>query len=159
MVTIATEAKDKAEEDEVSDFSPLTAAEAKALREKHPSISPWWVVAGQIAVGVLVALIAWGVTGSQTVGLSAACGALAVIIPAALFARGVTGQFASANAGSAVMSFFLWELVKILVTVGVLLAAQRLVIGLSWPAMLVGLVVTMKVYWVALAFKRKPRPV
>ena len=157
MVTIAPDTK--AEEDEVSDFTPLTAAEARALREKNPSISPWWVVAGQLAVGVLVALIAWAVTGSQTVGLSAACGALAVIIPAALFARGVTGKFASVNAGSAVMSFFLWELVKILVTVGVLLAAQRLVIGLSWPAMLVGLVVTIKVYWVALAFKRKPRPV
>jgi ATP synthase protein I len=57
------------------------------------------------------------------------------------------------------MGFFLWELVKILVTVGILLAAQRLVIGLSWPAMLVGLVVTIKVYWVALAFKRKTRPV
>ena len=157
MVTIAPDTK--AEEDEVSDFIPLTAAEAKALREKNPSISPWWVVAGQLAVGVLVALISWAVTGSQTVGLSAACGALAVIIPAALFARGVTGKFASVNAGSAVMSFFLWELVKILVTVGVLLAAQRLVIGLSWPAMLVGLVLTIKVYWIALAFKRKPRPV
>ncbi len=157
MVTIAPDTK--AEEDEVSDFTPLTAAEARALREKNPSISPWWVVAGQLAVGVLVALIAWAVTGSQTVGLSAACGALAVIIPAALFARGVTGKFASVNAGSAVMSFFLWELVKILVTVGVLLAAQRLVIGLSWPAMLVGLVLTIKVYWIALAFKRKPRPV
>jgi ATP synthase protein I len=108
---------------------------------------------------LIVALIAWGVSGKQAVGLSAACGALAVIVPAALFARGVTGQFASVNAGSAVMSFFLWELVKILVTVGILLAAQRLVIGLSWPAMLVGLVVTIKVYWVALAFKRKPRPV
>ena len=157
MVTIAPDTK--AEEDEVSDFTPLTAAEARALREKNPSISPWWVVAGQLAVGVLVALIAWAVTGSQTVGLSAACGALAVIIPAALFARGVTGKFASVNAGSAVMSFFLWELVKILVTVGVLLAAQRLVIGLSWPAMLVGLVLTLTVYWIALAFKRKPRPV
>ncbi len=158
MVTIAPDTKDKAE-DEVSDFTPLTAAEAKALREKHPSISPWWVVAGQVVVGALVALISWGVTGRQSVGLSAGCGALAVIVPAALFARGVTGQFASVNAGSAVLSFFLWELVKILVTVGILLAAQRLVIGLSWPAMLVGLVVTMKVYWIALAFKRKPEPV
>ena len=157
MVTIAPDTK--AEEDEVSDFTPLTAAEARALREKNPSISPWWVVAGQVVVGVLVALISWAVTGSQTVGVSAGCGALAVILPAALFARGVTGKFASVNAGSAVMSFFLWELVKILVTVGVLLAAQRLVIGLSWPAMLIGLVVTIKVYWVALAFKRKPRPV
>jgi ATP synthase protein I len=116
-------------------------------------------VAGQFVVGILVTLISWGVTGSQTVAVSAAWGAMAVVIPAALFARGVTGKFASVNAGSAVMGFFLWELVKILVTVGILLAAQRLVIGLSWPAMLVGLVVTIKVYWVALAFKRKTRPV
>ena len=155
MVTIAPDT----EEQEVSDFTPLTAEQAKALREQHPSISPWWVVAGQLVVGVLVALIAWGVTGRQTVGWSAACGALAVIVPAALFARGVTGQFSKANAGSAVLSFFVWEFVKILVTVGILFAAQRMVTGLSWPAMLIGLVVTMKVYWIALGFKRKPKPV
>jgi ATP synthase protein I len=161
MVTIAhiSGVAEDAEADEVLDFTPLTAAEAQALRKKHPSISPWWVVAGQLAVGTLVALIAWGVTANQIVGLSAAWGAMAVVIPAALFARGVTGQFASVNAGSAVMSFFLWEVVKIIVTVGILYAAQRLVMGLSWPAMLVGLVVTMKVYWVALGFKRKPKPV
>ena len=82
---------------------------------------------------------------------------MAVIIPAALFARGVTGQFASVNAGSAVLSFFVWELVKILVTVVVLFASHRLVVGLSWPAMLVGLVLTMKVYWLALGYKRKAR--
>jgi ATP synthase protein I len=155
MVTITPET----EEEEVIDFTPLTAEQAKALREQHPSISPWWVVVGQLVVGVLVALIAWGVTGKQTVGWSAACGALAVIVPAALFARGVTGQFAKANAGSAVLSFFVWEFVKILVTVGILFAAHRTVTGLSWPAMLIGLVVTMKVYWIALGFKRKPKPV
>ena len=154
MVTIAGDT----EEQEVSDFTPLTAAEAKVLREQHPSLSLWWVVAGQLVVGVLVALIAWAVTASQTVGVSAAWGALAVIVPAALFARGVTGQFASANAGSAVLSFFVWEMVKIFVTVGILFAAHRLVAGLSWPAMLLGLVVTMKVYWIALGFKRKPKP-
>ena len=155
MVTIAPET----EVDEIIDFKPLTAEQAKALREQHPSISPWWVVVAQLVVGVLVALIAWGVTGRQTVGWSAACGALAVIVPAALFARGVTGQFAKANAGSAVLSFFVWEFVKILVTVGILFAAHRMVTGLSWPAMLIGLVVTMKVYWIALGFKRKPKPV
>jgi ATP synthase protein I len=155
MVTITPET----EAEVVIDFTPLTAEQAKALREQHPSISPWWVVVGQLAVGVLVALIAWGVTGKQTVGWSAACGALAVIVPAALFARGVTGQFAKANAGSAVLSFFVWEFVKILVTVGILFAAHRTVTGLSWPAMLIGLVVTMKVYWIALGFKRKPKPV
>jgi ATP synthase protein I len=145
--------------DEVSDFTPLTAEQAQALREQSPSISPWWVVAGQLVVGVLVTLAAWGVTGKSSVAVSTACGALAVVLPAALFARGVTGQFASVNAGSAVLSFFVWELVKILVTVVVMFAAYRLVADLSWPAMLVGLVVTMKVYWLALAVKRKSQPV
>ena len=155
MVTIATDT----EEREVSDFTPLTAAQAKTLREQHPSISPWWVVAGQVMVGALVTLIAWAVTGSQTIGWSTASGALAVVVPAALFARGVTGQFASVNAGSALLSFFVWEMVKIFVTVGIMFAAYRLVSGLSWPAMLIGLVLTMKVYWLALAIKRKPKPV
>ena len=76
------------------------------------------------------------------------------MVPAALFARGLTSQFARANAGSAVVSFFLWELIKIAVTVGMLLLAGRLVKDLSWPVMLVGMVLTMKVYWLALGFKR-----
>ena len=159
MMTIATDAEGQESGQEVSDFTPLTAVQAQALREQHPSISPWWVVVGQLVVGVLVTLVAWLVTGSQTIAWSAASGALAVMVPAALFARGVTGQFASVNAGSAVLSFFVWEMVKIFVTVGILFAAHRLVAGLSWPAMLIGMVVTMKVYWIALGFKRKPRPV
>jgi len=53
----------------------------------------------------------------------------------------------------------LWELVKVVMTVGLLLAAHRWVTDLSWPAMLVGLVVTLKVYWLALAFRRKALPV
>lgn len=155
MVTIAPDA----EEPESSDFTPLTAEQAKALRERSPSISPWWVVAGQVLVGVVLTLAAWMLTASQAIAWSAASGALAVVLPAALFARGVTGQFASVNAGSAVMSFFVWEMVKIFFTVGVMFGAYRLVAGLSWPVMLVSLVLTMKVYWIALAFKRKPRAV
>ena len=145
-------------EDDASDFIPLTAEQAQALRAQHPSISPWWVVAGQLVVGALVVLAAWGLTGRLSVARSAGIGALAVIVPAALFARGVTGQFASMNPGAAVLGFFVWELVKIVVTVGVLFAAHVWVADLSWPAMLVGLVVTMKVYWVALGVKRKSKP-
>jgi ATP synthase protein I len=111
-------------------------------------------VVGQVVVGFAAVLLAWGLFGGL-IAKSVACGVLAVVVPAALFARGLTGQFAKANPGTAVMSFFVWELVKILVTVGMLLAAHRLVSGLSWPAMLVGLVLTLKVYWLALAYKRK----
>ena len=141
-------------EDEVP-FKPLTADEARQLREQHPPVSPWWVVAGQVVVGLVVALAAWGLTGRQNVGWSAGYGALAVVIPAAIFARGLTGRFASLNAGTAAVGFMLWEMVKIALTVAMLVAAPRLVSGLSWPALLVGLVLTMKVYWLALAYAPK----
>jgi len=63
----------------------VSAAEARKLREQNPSISPWWVVAGQAAVGLVAALAAWGLTGKQNVGWSVAYGALAVLVPAAQF--------------------------------------------------------------------------
>ena len=133
-------------------FKPLSAEQARRLREQNPSVPPWKVVVGQGVVGILVALAAWGFTGSQNVGWSAAYGALAVVLPAAIFARGLTGRFASLNAGTAVFGFFLWEMVKLVLTVAMLIAAPNLVVALSWPALLAGLVLTMKVYWVALLF-------
>jgi ATP synthase protein I len=133
-------------------FTPLTAEEARKLREKHPLVSPWWVVAGQAVMGLVVALAAWGLTGKQSVGWSAGYGALAVVIPAAIFARGLTGRFASLNAGTAAVGFMLWEMVKIATSIALIGAAPKLVSDLSWPALLVGLVLTMKVYWLALAY-------
>ncbi|MDR3452514.1 MAG: ATP synthase subunit I [Rhodoferax sp.] len=154
MTIIAPIPEDDAAE---PDFKPLTAEQAAQLREKSPSLSPWVVVAGQAAAGLLVALAAWGLTGRQNVGWSAGYGALAVVIPAAMFARGLMSRVSSVNAGAAAFGFFLWESVKIALTVAMLFAAPRLVANLSWPAMLVGLVVTMQVYLVALAWRPKRR--
>ena len=137
------------------DFKPLTAEQAARLREQSPSLSPWWVVAGQVAVGVLVALAAWGFTGRSGAGWSAGYGALAVIIPAVLFARGLMSQFSSINAATAGFGFFVWEAAKIAVSVGMLFAAPRLVAELDWLAMLIGLVATLKVYWLALLMRPK----
>ena len=141
---------DDAENPEV--FKPLSAQEARSLRERNPSVPPWKVVVGQAVVGVVVALAAWLATGSRNAGWSAAYGALTVVLPAALFARGLTGRFASLNAATAMFGFFVWEMVKLALTVAMLIAAPNLVVALSWPALLVGLVLTMKVYWVALLF-------
>ena len=143
------------ETEEEVPVKPLTAEQARQLREQNPPVSPWWVIAGQVVVGLVVALAAWGLTGRQNVGWSAGYGALAVVIPAAIFARGLTGRFASLNAGTAAVGFMLWEMVKIALTVAMLVAAPRLVSALSWPALLVGLVLTMKVYWLALAYAPK----
>jgi ATP synthase protein I len=151
--------RDAENEEEASNFTPLTAEQAQVLRKLNPSISPWWVVAGQTLVGVLVTLASWGCTGKSTVAWSTGFGALAVVLPSATFARGVTGRFATASLANSVMSLFVWEMVKIVMTVAVMFAAYRMVENLSWPAMLVGLVVTMKVYWVALRFGSKTPPI
>jgi len=145
------------EQEEASPVQPLSAEQARRVREQNPPVSPWWVVAGQVGVGLVSALLAWALTGRQDVGWSVAYGALAVAIPAAVFARGLTGRFASLNAGSAAVGFLVWEMVKIALTLAMLALAPRLVAGLSWPALLVGLVLAMKVYWVALAFSPKPK--
>jgi ATP synthase protein I len=145
------------ESEEASPVQPLTAEEARRVRELNPSVSPWWVVAGQAGVGVVAALLAWLFTGKQNVGWSVGYGALAVLVPAAVFARGLTGKFSSINAGSAAVGFLLWEMVKIALTFAMLVAAPGLVAGLSWPALLIGLVLAMKVYWVALAFAPRPK--
>ena len=148
------ESPDNAKEE----FTPLTAQQVQDLRRIQPLLSVWRVVSAQIGVGLLVALVSWGVSGKTSVGVSAGYGALAVVIPAALFARGLTRRMNSLHAGAAVLGFFVWEVVKIALTVAMLALAPRVIDELSWPAMLVGLVVTMKVYWVALAWRRVFHP-
>ena len=143
--------------EEASPVQPLTAEQARRVREQNPPVSPWWVVVGQVGVGLVAALAAWAFTGKQNVGWSVAYGALAVAIPAAVFARGLTGKFSSLNAGTAAVGFLLWEMVKIALTLAMMAMAPRLVAGLSWPALLIGLVLAMKVYWLALAFAPRPK--
>ena len=141
------------------DFKPLTREEAQKLREASPSLSPWRVVAWQLMVGLVLAGAAWAVTGRSNVAWSALYGALAVIIPAALFARGLMSQFSSMNAVTAGFGFFVWEAMKISVSVGMLFAAPRLVTDLDWLAMLISLMVTLKVYWLALLMRPQRRTV
>jgi ATP synthase protein I len=135
-------------------FEPLSAEQVAQLRERQPLLSVWRVVGAQVLVGLLVAALAWWVSGRDAVAYSTAYGAFAVVLPAALFARGLTSRVSSVNAGAAAFGFFLWEMVKIGLTVAMLIVAPLWVNSLSWPAMLVGLVVTMKVYWVALGMRR-----
>lgn len=143
------------DEQALDEVQPLTAAQAQALRARQPQLSPWRVIVWQMVAGLLISSAAWLVTQRAAVAWSAAYGALAVILPAALFARGLKGRFSSINPGTAVFGFFLWELAKIALSLAMLVAAPRWVVPLSWPALLVGLVVTMKVYWVAMVVAPK----
>lgn len=107
----------------------------------------------QAAVGVVVALVAWGLTGERPVGLSALYGAAVAVVPGALMARGMTSRASSMSVGSSAVSFMLWELMKIAVSVVLLMLAPKLVQSLSWLALLAALVLCIKVYWFALLWR------
>lgn len=136
-----------------SDFKPLTAEQAQRFREANPESSPWWVVVAQVVAGLIVAGIAWVWTGRPQAGVSALYGALTVAIPAALFVRGAMRGSQAGNQSAAMLRFFVWELIKLALTIAFLAAAPWVVGGLSWLALLAGVVVAMKMYWVALVVR------
>ena len=81
---------DQEDEADAPPFKPLTREEASALRAQEPPLSPWWVLAVQVVVGVVAALLAALVTARQEVGWSLLYGAATVVVPGALMARGMT---------------------------------------------------------------------
>ena len=133
-------------------FKALTREEASALRAKEPPLSPWRVVGVQGAVGIVAALLA-GLAGGWEWAVSLLYGAAAVVVPGALMARGMTSPLSSMSPGASAVSFMLWESVKIAVAVAMLILAPKIVQPLSWPALLVGLVLCTKVYVVALLWR------
>ena len=144
--------KDPWQEDSEEDFVTLNAAQAQALRERQPGMSAWQVVAFQALCGLVFAAIA-GLVSSR--GWSVAYGAFAVVLPNALLARGMSRKPTSINVLSGVAALLVWEMVKVGLTLAMLLGAPWVVKNLSWPALLVGLVLTMKVHWLTLAYKPK----
>jgi len=134
-------------------FKPLTREQVLALGDKTHRVSPWRVIGAQVLVGLVVAAVTWWVTGRQVAGWSALYGAAAVVVPGALMARGMTSRLSSMSPGAGAVSFMLWEFVKIAVSVALLMLAPKIVQPLSWPALLVSMVVCMKVYWLALSWR------
>jgi ATP synthase protein I len=97
-----------------------------------------------------VALVAWMWTEDVRAGWSAAYGSLAVVVPAALFAYGRFAPEGVCLARAAMVGFFGLGSSQDRADVALLAAAPRLVPGLSWLALVAGMVITMKTYWVAL---------
>ena len=118
-------------------FKPLNREETAALRAQEPPVSPWRVVAVQAVVGVVAALIGWLVTGRTEVGWSLLYGAATVVVPGALMARGMTSKLSSMAPGASAVSFMLWEMVKIGVSLAMLVVATYLIGEVaSWSGLL-----------------------
>lgn len=158
MPSDTTDAVDEGSE---PDFKPLSAEEAQAWRQNNPQASPWRVLLLQVGVGAVLALLTGLVSGQWHLAASAAWGSVAVVIPAVVFVRALSRQMRRTQPGSALVGLFVWELVKIVLTVALLLVAPKVISDLSWFALVAGFVVTMKVYWLAMALgwmQRKSKP-
>ena len=144
-------------QDELSEppYKPLTREEAQALRLKQPMISPWRVVGGQAAIGLVCVVVAWvfanQADGQISAAWSALYGAAAVVIPSALLARGTTRQADSPTA--AAMGLMFWETMKISTAIAMLVIAAKVVPQLNWPALLVTMVVCSQMNWFALLWR------
>ena len=80
---------------------------------------------------------------------SALYGAASVVVPGALMAWGMTRRSAM-DARTAVLSFVVWELIKIISAVAILVVVVVGYPAVSWAALLSAMVVCLKANWLAL---------
>lgn len=151
----AEEALDASE----AEFKPWSAEQAREWRAAHPPLSPWPIIGWQALAGLVVVIVAWGVSGgNNATAASAAYGALAAWLPAVLFARMVARRMRlQANPASALLALMAGEGIKIALTVALLLAAPKVMAQVNWLALLAGFVVTIKAAWVVLWLKSAQR--
>jgi len=147
--------------DEKLEIRTLNKDEALLVKAINPMLKPWIVVGWQLVVTAVLGLVGLLATQKWSTACSLVWGGLCVAVPAGIFARGLMSRATLLSVSSATAGFFVWELVKIGLTLAMLFSApkvlQQLGQNLSWPAMLVGLVVAMKVYWLALLMKPRAR--
>jgi ATP synthase protein I len=143
------------DEAENASYTPLTRAQAERFRQQHPTLSPWRVIAAQFVLGVLAATVAALVAG-RAGAVSALYGAVVVIVPGALMARGATSRFSSLSPVVSAVSMLGWAFVKMAASVALLVLASRIVPGVVWPVLLASMVLCMQSYWFALLWRGRP---
>lgn len=153
----ATGRRHYADEADELPFKRLSREEADAFRIRNPSLSPWRVIAAQAGLGLLIAALAWLITGSREAAASALYGAAVVVVPGALMARGTTSPMARVSPVTSAASVMFWATLKMGASVLMLVLAPRVVQPLNWPALLVALVLCMQVYWLALLWRGRSK--
>ncbi len=110
-------------------------------------------IAAQGVMVCLAVLTAW-VVGGKAAGLSALAGGVVYLLPNALFAFRLMLGLAGARSVSPV-TFLLGEMIKLAVTAVLLWLLSRYAQEwLVWPAVLWGLVLTLKGYFLLLMFRK-----
>ena len=148
---------DRWQDEPDEEYKPLNPDEARQWRSRQPTSPIWHALAWQTGFGLIASEgIGWAWQ-SEMLAWSSAYGVLAVVLPQMLLMRGMAGMQERWSAQARLLRFFVWELVKIALTVAILLSASKMLGEMSWPALIAGLVVTMKANWLLLAFRTANR--
>lgn len=133
---------------------PMTAPEAAVLRRTLWQWSPLKVVGYQAVAGMLVVLLVVTCTGDAAKALSTMSGVFCVVLPGLVFAFGMRRRGRLSMAGAVISVFFVWELIKVALTIGLLSVVPFVFVGVEWFYLLAGFVVTVKASWLALIPRR-----
>ena len=148
---------DRWQDEPDEEYKPLNADEVRQWRSQQPPSPIWRALAWQTGFGLIVSAgIGW-LWQSEMLAWSAAYGMLAVVLPQVVMTRGMAGMQGRWSPQALLLRFFVWELVKIVLTVAILLSASNMLGEMSWPAVIAGLVVTMKANWILLVFRTASR--
>jgi ATP synthase protein I len=108
-------------------------------------------VALQWGVILALALLAW-LWGGKTSAMSLAAGGACVALPNALFAAWLTARLW--RGGTGLVGMFGGELLKVGLTIALLVIVVKSSPGVSWLALIVGVIGALKAQWLALWFTR-----
>lgn len=133
---------------------PMTAPEAAELRRTLWQWSPLKGVGYQAVAGMLVVLLVVTYTGDAAKVLSTMSGVICVVLPGLVFAFGMRRRGRVSMASAVVSVFFVWELIKVGLTIGLLSVVPLVFAGVEWLYLLAGFVVTVKASWLALIPRR-----
>ncbi|VVE42566.1 F0F1 ATP synthase subunit I [Pandoraea capi] len=147
-----SEAWDDEQQPEV--IVPLTRAQAERLFGpdvgRASRVTPFRVVGAQVLLSLIAALAWWILSASpKNAAISAWLGGTIGWIPGALFALRLRISGDRLSVGALVTG----EAIKVATTIALLVAVAFAFPGVHWVALLVTFVLTLKVYWLAMALK------
>jgi ATP synthase protein I len=139
---------------EETNIVPLTRAEAEQLfgaNVSRPSrVTPFRVVAAQMVVSLVAALICWlFLSQPGDAARSALLGGAICWVPGALFAL----RLRMVGHRQSMFGWMVGEAIKMGVTIAMFVAIAKYVPDLRWLPLLVTYLVALKTYWVALALR------
>ena len=142
--------------------SPWSAQEAAAWRSRQVALSPWRIVGWQASAALGASCLVLWFTGRVDWAVSLFYGGFAIVLPAAVMVLGLTsGRLArrlSVLPSGSLAAVVLWEGVKLALSVLLLVLAPWWLADVNWLALVAGLVLVLKVYWLALVVQvRRPK--